>query len=62
MGLIKPMNVVSVEACHQMSYVKLKKKKNLGDFPCGPAAKTLLPVQGTWVQSLVRELDPTCQN
>ena len=24
----------------------------------GPAAKILLPVQGAWVQSLVRELDP----
>ena len=27
-------------------------------FPGGPMAKTLVP--GTWVQSLVRELDPTC--
>ena len=25
-------------------------------------AKTLLPVQGAWVQSLVRELDPACHN
>ena len=26
----------------------------------GPVAKTLLPKQGAWVGSLVRELDPTC--
>ena len=29
-----------------------------GDFPGGPAAKT--PRQGAQVQSLLRELDPTC--
>ena len=32
------------------------------DFPGGPVAKTMLPMQGTWVQSLVREVDATCQN
>ena len=32
------------------------------DFPGGPVAKTLLPIQGAWVPSLVRELDPTCPN
>ena len=26
------------------------------DFPGGPAADSTLPVQGVWVQSLVREL------
>ena len=38
-------------------------------FPGGPVAKTVLPVQRVWVQSLVRELDsmvklkyPTCLN
>ena len=31
------------------------------DFPGGPAAKTQLPVQGTWVQSPVRELDSHTQ-
>jgi len=31
-------------------------------FPGGPVAKTVLPRQGAWVQSLVRELDPTCHN
>ena len=25
-------------------------------------AKTALPMQGAWVRSLVRELDPTCHN
>ena len=29
------------------------------DFPGGPVAKTM---QGPWVRSLVRELDPTCFN
>ena len=30
------------------------------DFPGGPVVKTELPVQEAQVQSLVRELDPTC--
>ena len=29
------------------------------NFPGGPVAKTVLSVQEAWVQSLVRELDPT---
>ena len=29
-------------------------------FPGSPVAKTLSLMQGTWVQSLVRKLDPTC--
>ena len=33
-----------------------------GDFAGGPVAKTEFPVQGDWVQSLVRELDSTCHN
>ena len=28
------------------------------DFPAGPGVKNLLPVEGTWVRSLVQE-DPT---
>ena len=31
-----------------------------GDVPDGPLPKTALPVHAAWVQSLVRELDPTC--
>ena len=30
-----------------------------GDFPGGPI---VLPMQGAWVQSLVRELKPICCN
>ena len=30
------------------------------DFPGGPVAMTVPPVQGVQIQSLVRELDPTC--
>jgi len=47
-------------------YRKKKKKKNknpkkqLGDFPGGPVAKTLLPMQAAWIPSLIRELDLTC--
>ena len=34
-----------------------------GDFPVGPVAKTpMFPMQGAQVQSLIRELDPTCHN
>ena len=32
------------------------------DIPGGPVAKTVLPIEGAQVQSLVRELDPTCCN
>ena len=32
------------------------------DFPGGPVVKTLLPMQGVQVSSLVRELDPACYN
>ena len=37
-------------------------KSHPGDFPGGPGAKTVPPMQGAWVQSLVREQDPTCRN
>ena len=37
-------------------------KENSGDFPGGLVAKTALPMQGTQVQYLVKELDPTCLN
>jgi len=34
-----------------------------GDFPRGPVAKIpQLIMQGAWVQSLIRELDPTSHN
>ena len=32
------------------------------DFPGGPVAKTLPPNASDQVQSLIEELDPTCQN
>ena len=41
--------------------VMLKSNK-LKNFSGGPVAKTLFPMQGGWVWSLVRELDPACQN
>ena len=31
-------------------------------FPGGPVAKTVLPMPGAWVRSLIRELDPTYRN
>ena len=37
-------------------------KKMFKGFPGGPVVKTVLPKQWAWVQSLVRELDPTCHS
>ena len=36
-------------------------KTQVRDFSGGPVAKTQLLMQGTWVRSLIRELDPICQ-
>ena len=33
-----------------------------GDILAGPVAKTALPVQGTWVWTLAKELDPLRPN
>ena len=42
-------------------WVKARHSEDLGvDFPGGP--DSTLPMQGAWVQSLVRELDPTCHD
>ena len=41
---------------------KSKKEGLFGNFPGGAGTKTELPVQGARVQSLVREIDPTCRN
>ena len=38
---------------NKCNYIKLK---ILGNFSGSPLVKTLLPIQGVWVQSLVREL------
>ena len=38
------------------------KKEYYWDCLDGPVAKTLLPMQGGWVQSLVGELDPIYHN
>ena len=43
-------------------YILMIKKMSFRDFPGGPVAKTVLPMQGTWVRPLVRELDPTSCN
>ena len=40
---------------------RVRKNKN-GDFHSGPGAKTVFSVQGSQVQSSVREPDPTCCN
>ena len=36
-----------------------QKETALEDFPGGPVVKTLLPMQGANVQSLIKKLDPT---
>ena len=41
--------------CHESPYGKFKIKSNW-DFPGGPAAKTVLPIQGAQIRSLVQEL------
>ena len=52
-------------ACTQRRFKTIPKCQNLssGDFSGGPVAKPLIS-QCRWpqVQSLVRELDPTCHN
>ena len=40
----------------------LKYKKRIWNLLPGAVVDTALSVQGAWVQSLVRELDPICQN
>ena len=42
------------------SFLSLKKLS--WDFRGSPVVKTTLPMQGAWVRSLVRELDPTCHS
>ena len=37
-------------------------RKYIWDFSGGPVAGSTLPMQGARVQSLVKELDPTCHN
>lgn len=37
-------------------------RKHFQDFPGGPVARTLLPMQRIWVRPLVGELDPTGHN
>ena len=48
----------------KLVYVKTSnfhcKRRRPWDFPGGPVARTPAPNAGAWVQSLVRELDPTC--
>ena len=47
---------------HATDKINSRRMENLitknRDFPGGPVAKTLLPVQKPWVLSLVRDLDP----
>ena len=35
-------------------------KVEVSGIPGGPVGKTALPMWEAWVQSLIRELDPTC--
>ena len=47
---------------HFIHILSVHLKKIMLNFPCGPVAKTLFPVQGAEVRSLVGELDFTCYN
>ena len=42
-------------------YYEIKLNTSFLELPIGPMAKTLLLMQGTWIWSLVRELDPIWQ-
>ena len=57
-GLKKKMMVFKLgRIMYQEAYPKFQ------DLPDGPVAKdSVLPMQRTWVPSLVRELDPACSN
>ena len=46
--------------CHHESHFSDEKEERLWGFPGGPAAETVLPMQGPWVLSLAGEFDPTC--
>ena len=45
---------------HKTVQDSLKWKFPFWDFPGGPVTKTVFPVQGPWIQSLVGELDHIC--
>ena len=48
---------------HLSSELNVIKYKMSWDFPGGPVVRTpSFQLQGAWVRSLVRELDPTCHN
>ena len=47
---------------HGCVYTCVCIKDSSWDFLGGLLANTALPVQGAWVRSLVRELDPICRN
>ena len=47
---------------HKSKINVIAKTLCIEDFPGGPVADSALPVQGAWVQSLVRELDPAYHN
>ena len=58
-----PKKIIIVTSPPKERQISNKDKRLLWDFPGGPVAKTPpLPMQGAWVRSLLRELDPTCCN
>ena len=46
----------------QNGQIRVDEKSIRGNVPGDSVAKTALPMQGPWVQFLVRELDPTYCN
>ena len=47
---------VSPEGLKEETHLLTSRTALSWDFPGGPVVKICIPVQGTWVQSLVREL------
>ena len=53
---------ICVCVCVMATYSKCLINTKEQDFLGGPGSDSLLPIQEARVQSLVRELDPTCRN
>ena len=54
---------LEIQAVHPMAKQRRKHKNpNKTKHPGTSTAKTLLPTQGAWVESLVWKLDHTCYN
>ena len=55
--------MIDLQQMHVLRFYLFFKRYKSRDFPGGPEAKTPhSQCRGAWVQSLVKELDPSCPN